>query len=119
MVKRDGRNNRIGRINRRGRFDADFPRRANAGSGRNRLERRNGHLYGYGEHPEDLRFNFRRETDYCSGASLLISKDLFDSLGGFDMRYAPAYYEDTDLCMSVRAVKSQSRFPAAFACDSF
>ena len=60
-------------------------------------------LYGYGENPEDLRFNFRREVDYCSGASLLVPKDFFDFLGGFDMRYAPAYYEDTDLCMSVRA----------------
>lgn len=68
------------------------------------------HLYGYGEHPEDLRFNFRRETDYCSGASLLVSKDLFDSFGGFDMRYAPAYYEDTDLCMSVRAANRKVVF---------
>ena len=61
------------------------------------------HLYGYGEHAEDMRFNFVREVDYCSGASLLIRKDLFDCLGGFDMRYAPAYQEDTDLCMGVRA----------------
>lgn len=59
--------------------------------------------YGHGEHPEDPRFNFAREVDYCSGASLLIRKELFDRLSGFDMRYAPAYYEDTDLCMSVRA----------------
>jgi len=68
------------------------------------------HLYGYGEHPEDLRFNFRREVDYCSGASLLVPKDLFDSFGGFDMRYAPAYYEDTDLCMSVRAANRKVVF---------
>jgi glycosyltransferase involved in cell wall biosynthesis len=69
-----------------------------------------GHLYGYGEHPEDLRFNFRREVDYCSGASLLVPKDLFNSMGGFDMRYAPAYYEDTDLCMSVRAANRKVIF---------
>ena len=67
-------------------------------------------LYGYGEHPEDLRYNFRREVDYCSGASLLVSKELFDSFGGFDMRYAPAYYEDTDLCMSVRAANRKVIF---------
>lgn len=67
-------------------------------------------LYGYGEHPEDLRFNFSREVDYCSGASLLVPKDFFDSLGGFDMRYAPAYYEDTDLCMSVRAANRKVVF---------
>jgi GT2 family glycosyltransferase/glycosyltransferase involved in cell wall biosynthesis len=60
--------------------------------------------YGWGKSPEDRRFNFAREVDYCSGASLLIRKDLFDRLGGFDRRYAPAYYEDTDLCMGVRAL---------------
>lgn len=68
------------------------------------------HLYGYGAHPAEAQFNFRREVDYCSGASLLISKELFDSLGGFDARYAPAYYEDTDLCMSVRAANRKVVF---------
>lgn len=58
--------------------------------------------YGWSENPRDLRFNFAREVDYCSGASLMIPKNLFEKIGGFDMRYAPAYYEDTDLCMSVR-----------------
>jgi GT2 family glycosyltransferase len=61
------------------------------------------HAYGWGENPAEARFNFAREVDYCSGASLLIRKEMFDKLGGFDKRFAPAYYEDTDLCMSVRA----------------
>jgi GT2 family glycosyltransferase/predicted nucleic acid-binding Zn-ribbon protein len=47
-------------------------------------------------------FNYVRETDYCSGASLLIRRDFFVSLGCFDERYAPAYYEDTDLSFKVR-----------------
>lgn len=59
--------------------------------------------YGWQENPAELRYNFAREVDYCSGASLMISKNLFDQIGGFDMRFAPAYYEDTDLCMSVLA----------------
>ena len=59
--------------------------------------------YGRGEDPTDDRFNFLREVDYCSAASLLIRRSLFEEIGGFDMRYAPAYYEDTDLCMSVRS----------------
>ena len=47
-------------------------------------------------------FNYARETDYCSGASLLIRRDLFVALGCFDERYAPAYCEDTDLAFKVR-----------------
>jgi glycosyltransferase involved in cell wall biosynthesis len=60
--------------------------------------------YGWGRSPEDRRFTFAREVDYCSGASLLLRRELFEQLGGFDQRYAPAYYEDTDLCMGVRSL---------------
>ncbi|MGI9254191.1 MAG: glycosyltransferase family 2 protein, partial [Thermomicrobiales bacterium] len=44
-----------------------------------------------------------RDVHYCSAAALATRRDLFERLGGFDARYAPAYYEDTDYCMSVRA----------------
>ena len=60
--------------------------------------------YGWGRSPEDRRFTFAREVDYCSGASLLVRRELFERLGGFDRRYAPAYYEDADLCMGVRSL---------------
>src|SRR5690606_15044112 len=39
---------------------------------------------------------------YASGAALAIPRALFLQLGGFDTRYAPAYYEDTDLAFAVR-----------------
>lgn len=58
--------------------------------------------YGRGDHPEKPEYEFAREVDYCSGASLLVTRDLFEKAGGFDVRYAPAYYEDTDLCLAVR-----------------
>jgi GT2 family glycosyltransferase len=47
-------------------------------------------------------YNYLREVDYCSAAALMVSKELFESLGGFDLRYAPCYYEDTDLAFKVR-----------------
>ncbi len=47
-------------------------------------------------------FRYRRETDYVSGASLMIARDVFQRIGGFDARYAPGYYEDTDLAFSAR-----------------
>lgn len=60
--------------------------------------------YGLCKSPEDRRFAFAREVDYCSGASLLVRRELFERLGGFDRRYAPAYYEDADLCMGIRSL---------------
>ncbi len=45
---------------------------------------------------------FAREVDYCSAACLLVRRDIFMAVGGFDLRYAPAYYEDVDLCFAVR-----------------
>ena len=47
-------------------------------------------------------FRYRRQTDYVSGAALMIPRTLFDQLGGFDTRYTPAYYEDVDLAFAVR-----------------
>lgn len=60
--------------------------------------------YGRGKDPRDKRFTFKREVDYCSGASLLVRRELFEELGGFDRRYAPAYYEDADLCFGIRSL---------------
>ena len=53
--------------------------------------------------PDHPLLRFACEVDYCSGAALAIPRALFHSLDGFDPRYAPAYYEDTDLAFRVRA----------------
>lgn len=59
--------------------------------------------FGKFDDPEKSIYNYVRETDYCSGASLLLRKSLFQRLNGFDELYVPAYCEDTDLAFRVRA----------------
>ncbi len=59
--------------------------------------------YGRGDDPRLPKYEFRRPVDYCSGAFLLTQRTLFQELGGFDARFFPAYYEDTDYCMKVWA----------------
>jgi lipopolysaccharide biosynthesis protein/GT2 family glycosyltransferase len=58
--------------------------------------------YGRGQDPEAPEYQFQRDVDYCSGAFLLIRRDLFVKLGGLDDTFAPAYYEETDFCMRLR-----------------
>jgi GT2 family glycosyltransferase/glycosyltransferase involved in cell wall biosynthesis len=58
--------------------------------------------YGKFDDPQKPEYNYLREVDYCSAAALMIPKPLFASVGGFDSRYTPAYYEDTDLSFKVR-----------------
>jgi GT2 family glycosyltransferase len=66
--------------------------------------------YGWGGAPDDPRYSFARDVDYCSGASLLVRRDLFNRLGGFDRLYAPAYYEDADICFGVRSLGYRVRY---------
>lgn len=59
--------------------------------------------YGRFASPADPRHAYLRDADYVSAAAVAIPRALFRELGGFDPRYAPAYYEDTDLAFKVRA----------------
>lgn len=58
--------------------------------------------YGRGENPGDCHYEFRREVDYGSAAALMVRSDFWREVGGFDQRFAPMYYEDTDLCFQAR-----------------
>lgn len=50
---------------------------------------------------------YLRRVDYCSGASLLVRREEFAAVNGFDTLYTPAYYEDADLAMKVRQAGKQ------------
>lgn len=58
--------------------------------------------YGNNRQPGEEELNDIRETDYISGASIIIRRKLWEEIGGFDRRFAPAYYEDVDLAFQVK-----------------
>ncbi len=58
--------------------------------------------YGRSDDPSRPGYCYVREIDYCSGAALMVRREVFSEVGGFDEAYSPGYWEDTDLCFAVR-----------------
>ena len=58
--------------------------------------------YGRLDDPDKPEYNYVKDVDYISGASILLSTELWKRIGGFDTRFAPAYCEDSDLAFEVR-----------------
>ncbi|MCJ8012685.1 glycosyltransferase [Paenibacillus sp. KQZ6P-2] len=58
--------------------------------------------YGRLDDPEKPEYNYVKEVDYISGAAILVRHDLWKEIGGFDERFVPAYFEDSDLAFEVR-----------------
>jgi len=65
---------------------------------------KNGNAWNYGRNqdPDEPGLNYVRDVDYCSGSCLFVRKEIFDKVGGFDRKFDPAYWEDVDLCFSIR-----------------
>lgn len=65
---------------------------------------RDGNAWNFGKFndPSAPIYNYAREVDYCSGASILLPKSLFEEIGGFDEHFLPAYCEDSDLALKIR-----------------
>ena len=58
--------------------------------------------YGRCDDPNKPEYNYVRDVDYISGAAIMLGRKLWEEIGGFDERYAPAYCEDSDLAFEVR-----------------
>lgn len=59
--------------------------------------------YGRLDDPGKPEYNYVKEADYISGAAIMIRRELWNEIGGFDERYVPAYNEDSDLAFEVRS----------------
>ena len=58
--------------------------------------------FGRNESPETLAHRFRREVDYGSAACVLVRRDEFAEVGGFDPAYGIGYFEDVDLSFKLK-----------------
>ena len=58
--------------------------------------------FGLNQDPGAPEFNYVKEVDYISGASIILRTSLWKDIGGFDKRYTPAYCEDSDLAFEIR-----------------
>jgi glycosyltransferase involved in cell wall biosynthesis/predicted nucleic acid-binding Zn-ribbon protein len=52
----------------------------------------------------------RKFVDYISGAALLVRRETFTAVGGFDLAYEPGGYEDIDLCFKFAAIGKKVLF---------
>ena len=58
--------------------------------------------FGRNADPMAPEFNYLKDVDYVSGASIALPTKVWRRLGGFDPHFAPAYCEDSDLAFRVR-----------------
>ena len=58
--------------------------------------------FGRGESADTLAHRFRREVDYGSAACMLVRREEFAAVGGFDPAYGIGYFEDVDLSFKLK-----------------
>ena len=64
----------------------------------------------------DLDAKVESDVDQPAGAFLMLKREVWRSLGGFDERFEPLWFEDVDFCKRIAAARYQTRYvPAATA----
>ena len=66
-------------------------------------------MIGLGEDPDSPGHCYDRDVQYCSAAALMLRAGLIDG-ALFDTVFAPAYCEDVDLCLRLRAAGYRVRY---------
>ena len=61
-------------------------------------------------HEDAAEFRQDRDVDFVTGALVAFRRADFTRLGGFDVEYWPAYYEETDLCVRLRREGRRVRY---------
>lgn len=78
---------------------------------------RDGSAWNFGRN-QDARapeFNYLKDADYCSGASIAVPAHIWREMGGFDPIYSPAYCEDSDLAFRLRQAGYRTLYSPASA----
>jgi GT2 family glycosyltransferase/SAM-dependent methyltransferase len=75
--------------------------------------------YARGRPADTAEAMYRRTVDYGSGAFLMTRQAAFAALGGFDLRFAPAYYEDSDYCLRLREIGLTTLYEPMVVVDHF
>lgn len=57
---------------------------------------------GRGQDPLSPAYQIPANVDFTPGACALVRKEAFESAGGFDPQFSPAYYEDADLGLTLQ-----------------
>jgi N-acetylglucosaminyl-diphospho-decaprenol L-rhamnosyltransferase len=58
----------------------------------------------------DLDYSQPQDVDQPAGACLAIRREAFQSVGGFDERFFPVWFEDVDLCLRLHAAHWRIRY---------
>ena len=56
------------------------------------------------------RFAKTEPVDYVSAACVLVRREAFETIGGFDLAWDPAYYEDVDLCLKLEVLGKRTYY---------